>query len=107
MMTADTKAVLLADAMMFLVALLLGVWKYNQIATSEDHTLDVLYDSGGSPWAGRNCHTRPPARGAPAAAQLGPYCRGCSASQFSSMGRVKRMCRLTRWHGRRPARTAS
>ena len=34
MMTADTKAVLLADAMMFLVALLLEVWKYNQIATS-------------------------------------------------------------------------
>jgi hypothetical protein len=63
-MTADTKAVLLADAMMFLEALLLGVWKYNQIATSEDHTLDMLYDSGGSPRLGRNCHAQRPARGA-------------------------------------------
>jgi len=34
---ADTKAVLLADAGMFLWALLLGVWKYRQIATSESH----------------------------------------------------------------------
>ena len=38
MISADTKAVLLADAVMFLLALLLGVWKYNQIATSEDHS---------------------------------------------------------------------
>jgi hypothetical protein len=34
---ADTKAVLLAAAGMFLWALLLGVWKYRQIATSETH----------------------------------------------------------------------
>jgi hypothetical protein len=33
----DTKAVLLASAVMFLWALLLGVWKYQQIATSESH----------------------------------------------------------------------
>ena len=33
--------------------------------------------------------------------------RRCSASQSSSIGRVKRMCRPTRWQGRRPARTAS
>lgn len=31
----DTKAVLLASALMFLWALLLGVWKYRQIAASE------------------------------------------------------------------------
>jgi hypothetical protein len=34
---ADTKAVLLAAAGMFLWALLLGVWKYRQMATSEEH----------------------------------------------------------------------
>ena len=32
----DTKAVLLASAAMFLWALLLGVWKYRQIAASEE-----------------------------------------------------------------------
>lgn len=32
----DTKAVLLAAAAMFLWALLLGVWKYRQMATAED-----------------------------------------------------------------------
>lgn len=32
----DTKAVLLAAAAMFLWALLLGVWKYQQMAASED-----------------------------------------------------------------------
>lgn len=32
----DTKAVLLAAAAMFLWALLLGVWKYRQMAESED-----------------------------------------------------------------------
>jgi len=32
----DTKAVLLASALMFLWALLLGVWKYQQIVESED-----------------------------------------------------------------------
>jgi hypothetical protein len=34
---ADTKAVLLAAAGMFLWALLLGAWKYRQIVTSENH----------------------------------------------------------------------
>jgi hypothetical protein len=33
----DTKAALLAAALMFLWALLLGVWKYRQIATSKEH----------------------------------------------------------------------
>ncbi|HET6830492.1 MAG TPA: hypothetical protein VFH44_03980 [Solirubrobacterales bacterium] len=32
----DTKAVILAAGLIFLWALLLGVWKYRQIATSED-----------------------------------------------------------------------
>lgn len=32
----DTKAVLLAAALMFLLALLLGVWKWRQMATSSD-----------------------------------------------------------------------
>ena len=32
----DTKAVLLASALMFLLALLLGVWKYRQMASAED-----------------------------------------------------------------------
>ncbi|MGB7587871.1 MAG: hypothetical protein WBM00_04105 [Solirubrobacterales bacterium] len=32
----DTKAVLLAAAVMFLWALLLGIWKYRQMAESED-----------------------------------------------------------------------
>jgi hypothetical protein len=41
---ADTKAVLLAGALMFLWALLLGVWKYSQIASSEDHTSHVYTD---------------------------------------------------------------
>ncbi|MGH2831630.1 MAG: hypothetical protein ACRDK2_02565 [Solirubrobacteraceae bacterium] len=44
MIGADTKAVLLADAVMFLLALLLGVWKYNQIATSEDHSSHIYVD---------------------------------------------------------------
>lgn len=43
-MSADTKAVLLADAMMFLCALLLGVWKYSQIVTSEDHISHIYVD---------------------------------------------------------------
>jgi hypothetical protein len=41
---ADTKAVLLADAAMFLVALLLGVWKYRQIVTSENHAAHIYVD---------------------------------------------------------------
>ena len=43
-LAADTNAVLLADALMFLVALLLGVWKYSQIASSEDHTAHIYVD---------------------------------------------------------------
>ena len=43
-MSADTKAVLTADAVMFLWALLLGVWKYRQIATSEEHTSHIYVD---------------------------------------------------------------
>jgi hypothetical protein len=42
--SADTKAVLTADAVMFLGALLLGVWKYRQIATSEDHAAHLYVD---------------------------------------------------------------
>jgi hypothetical protein len=41
---ADTKAVLLAAAGMFLWALLLGVWKYRQIATSENHLAHPYVD---------------------------------------------------------------
>lgn len=41
---ADTKTVLLADAVMFLFALLSGVWKYSRIANSEDHTAHVYVD---------------------------------------------------------------
>jgi hypothetical protein len=41
---ADTKAVLLAAAGMFLWALLLGVWKYRQIATSDDHAAHPYVD---------------------------------------------------------------
>lgn len=39
-----TKAVLLADAVMFLAAQLLGVWKYRQIMASEDHTAHLYVD---------------------------------------------------------------
>jgi hypothetical protein len=38
------KAVLVADAGMFLLAQLLGVWKYRQIATSESHTAHAYVD---------------------------------------------------------------
>jgi glucan phosphoethanolaminetransferase (alkaline phosphatase superfamily) len=41
---ADTKAVLVADALMFFLALLLGVWKYRQIATSADHAAHPYLD---------------------------------------------------------------
>lgn len=41
---AGTKAVLLAAALMFLWALLLGVWKYSQIATAEDHVAHPYVD---------------------------------------------------------------
>ena len=40
----DTKAILLADAVMFLMAQLLGVWKYRQIMTSEEHAAHLYVD---------------------------------------------------------------
>jgi hypothetical protein len=40
----DTKAVILAAGLIFLWALLLGVWKYRQIATSEDATAHPYVD---------------------------------------------------------------
>ncbi len=47
---ADTKSVLLAAGVMFLVALVLGVWKYEQILHSETHTahpyLDIAHRAG-------------------------------------------------------------
>lgn len=43
-LSADTKAVLLAAAAMFLWALLLGVWKYRQIMVSEDHVAHPYVD---------------------------------------------------------------
>jgi hypothetical protein len=41
---ADTKAVLLAAAVMFLWALLLGVWKYREIVTSDNHSAHPYVD---------------------------------------------------------------
>ena len=43
-LATDTKAVLVADAVMFLLALLLGVWKYRQMSTSEDHLAHPYVD---------------------------------------------------------------
>jgi hypothetical protein len=43
-LAADTKAVLVADAGMFLLAQLLGVWKYRQIVTSETHQAHIYVD---------------------------------------------------------------
>jgi hypothetical protein len=43
-LSGDTKAILLADAVMFLAAQLLGVWKYRQIMTSEDHAAHLYVD---------------------------------------------------------------
>ena len=40
----DTKIVLLAAGVMFLIALVLGVWKYRQIATSENHLAHPYVD---------------------------------------------------------------
>jgi hypothetical protein len=40
----DTKAVILAAGAMFLLALLLGVWKYRQMATSDDHLAHPYVD---------------------------------------------------------------
>ncbi len=41
----DTKAVLLAAGGMFLLALVLGVWKYQQMATSETHLAHPYVDT--------------------------------------------------------------
>jgi hypothetical protein len=43
-LSGDTKAILLADAVMFLMAQLLGVWKYRQIMTSASHTAHPYVD---------------------------------------------------------------
>jgi len=42
---ADTKAVILAAGVMFLLALVLGVWKYRQMATSETHLAHPYVDT--------------------------------------------------------------
>jgi TRAP-type C4-dicarboxylate transport system permease large subunit len=42
---ADTKAVLLAAGVMFLVALSLGVWKYRQMATTQSHLAHPYVDT--------------------------------------------------------------
>jgi hypothetical protein len=42
---ADTKAMLLLAAAMFLWALLLGVWKYRQMAGAEDHLAHPYVDT--------------------------------------------------------------
>ena len=44
MLAGDTKAVLLAAGAMFLLALVLGVWKYRQMARSEDHLAHPYVD---------------------------------------------------------------
>jgi len=44
-LAADTKAVLLGAGAMFLIALLLGVWKYRQMATAEDHLAHPYVDT--------------------------------------------------------------
>jgi hypothetical protein len=41
----DTKAVLLGAGIMFLIALLLGVWKYRQMASSENHLAHPYVDT--------------------------------------------------------------
>jgi hypothetical protein len=43
-LAGDTKAVLVADAGMFLLAQLLGVWKYRQMMTSETHAAHIYVD---------------------------------------------------------------
>jgi hypothetical protein len=44
-LAGDTKAVLLAAGLMFLIALLLGVWKYRQMASSENHLAHPYVDT--------------------------------------------------------------
>jgi hypothetical protein len=41
----DTKAVVLAAGLMFLLALVLGIWKYRQMATSETHLAHPYVDT--------------------------------------------------------------
>lgn len=41
----DTKAVILAAGTMFMIALVLGVWKYRQMATSDDHLAHPYVDT--------------------------------------------------------------
>lgn len=43
-LASDTKAVLLAAGLIFLLALALGVWKYRQMATSDDHLAHPYVD---------------------------------------------------------------
>ncbi|MEO8815253.1 MAG: hypothetical protein ABI307_13875 [Mycobacterium sp.] len=40
----DTKVTLLAAGLIFLLALVLGVWKYQQIATTENHQAHIYVD---------------------------------------------------------------
>ena len=54
----DTKAVILAAGAMFLLALLLGVWKYRQMATSDDHLAHPYVDVA-QPTARRSCTASP------------------------------------------------
>jgi hypothetical protein len=44
LIAADSKAVLLAAGLIFIGALLLGAWKYRQIATSEEHRAHPYVD---------------------------------------------------------------
>jgi hypothetical protein len=44
-LTVGTRAVLLSSAAMFLFALLLGVWKYRQMSTAEDHLAHPYVDT--------------------------------------------------------------
>jgi hypothetical protein len=43
-LNADTKAVMLAAGLMFLLALVLGVWKYREIVASEDYKAHPYVD---------------------------------------------------------------
>lgn len=45
MLAADTRAVLLASGVMFLWALLLGIWKYRQMALAENHLAHPYVDT--------------------------------------------------------------
>lgn len=42
---SDTKAVLLAAGLIFLLALALGIWKYRQMATAENHLAHPYVDT--------------------------------------------------------------